>query len=68
MVIRPTDVIWVSPEFVLVSLLCNRSRIRKNANFDCQAIPNARISCALHMLFDPERCRRLDVRFGTPAD
>lgn len=32
-----------------------------------QAIPNAHISYALCMLFDLERCRRLDdVRFGTP--
>lgn len=34
----------------------------------CQAIPSTRISCALRMLFDLERYRRLDVRFGTPAD
>jgi hypothetical protein len=43
------------------------SHIRKNA-IQFQANPNARISCALCMLFDLERCRRLDVRFGTPAD
>jgi len=58
--------IWVSPEFVLASLPCTRSLIHKNANFNYQAIPNARISCALCMLFDLERCCRLDVRFGTP--
>ena len=46
----------------------SRSRIRKNANFDCQAIPNNRISCALRMLLNPKRCRRLNVRFSTPAD
>ena len=47
------------------------SRIRKNAmrlETFCQAIPNARISCALSMLFDLERRRLLDIRFGTPAD
>jgi hypothetical protein len=55
--------IWRFP-----TLSRSRIRIRKNANFDSQAIPNTRISCALCMLFDLELCRRLDVRFGTPAD